>query len=137
MKKVIVGFIAGFFIFLFGLHHIMCNMGLDNAERVSDQTISYAKEKLETYNNYLSNDRTKSLVHLLDKVSAFAEILKQEADAGADRVGWEPESGLADKHRWRYVCCLEGTAPERQCERNCGMSPESLYDQNADRGGHI
>ena len=82
MKKVIVGFIAGFFILLFGLHHIMCNMGLDNAERVSDQTISYAKEKLETYNNYLSNDRTKSLVHLLDKVSAFAEILKQEADAG-------------------------------------------------------
>lgn len=78
MKKVIVGLIAGFFILLLGLHHIMTNMGLDNADRVCDQTIRYVKEKLETYNNYLSNDRTKSLIHLLDKVTAFTEILKQE-----------------------------------------------------------
>lgn len=78
MKKVIAGLIAGFFILLLGLHHIMTNMGLDNADRVCNQTIRYVKEKLETYNNYLSNDRTKSLIRLLDKVTAFTEILKQE-----------------------------------------------------------
>ena len=82
MKKVIVGLIAGFFILLFGLHYIMSNMGLNKADRVSDQTISYVKEKLETYNNYLSNDRTKSLVRLLDKVTAFTGILNQETYTG-------------------------------------------------------
>ena len=78
IKKAIMILIAGFFILIFGLHHIMVNMGLRNADRVSSRTIGYVKEKLETYNNYLSNDRTESLVHLLDKVSAFAGILQQK-----------------------------------------------------------
>ena len=79
MKKVILGLIVGFFILLFGLHHIMANMGLDNASRVSEQTVGYVKDKLETYNNYQANDRTKSLVRLLDKVTAFTEILDQKS----------------------------------------------------------
>ena len=78
INKVIVGLIAGFFILLFGLHSVFSNMGLDNADRISGQTIGYVKEKLETYDNYLSNDRTKSQVLLLDKVTAFTEILNQE-----------------------------------------------------------
>lgn len=78
ITKVVAGLIAVFFILLCGLHHIMTNMGLGKADRISDQTVSYVKEKLETYNNYLSNDRTKSLVRLLDKVTAFTEILDQE-----------------------------------------------------------
>ena len=60
IKKLVAGLIAGFFILLIGLHCIMTNMGLDNANKVSDQTIDYVKEKLEIYNNYLSNDRTKN-----------------------------------------------------------------------------
>ena len=78
ITKVVAGLIAVFFILLCGLYHIMTNMGLGNADRISDQTVSYVKEKLETYNNYLSNDRTKSLVRLLDKVTVFTEILDQE-----------------------------------------------------------
>ena len=76
-KKVVVLLIAGFFVLLFGLHFIMKNMGLNQAERACDQTINFTKSKLETYDNYLSNDRTKSLVRLMDKVTAFTEILKQ------------------------------------------------------------
>lgn len=74
----IVAFIAVFFLLLFGLHHIMTNLGLNKADEVSNETVGYVKEKLETYNNYLSNDRTKSLVRLMDKVTAFTGILNQE-----------------------------------------------------------
>lgn len=80
IKKIIIALIAGFFLLLFGLHYIMTNMGLDNADRVSDQTITYIKEKLETYDNYLSNNRTESMFHILDKISAFTGILKQGRD---------------------------------------------------------
>ena len=74
----IVAFIAVFFLLLFGLHHIMTNLGLNKADKVSNETVGYVKEKLETYNNYLSNDRTKSLVRLMDKVTAFTGFLNQE-----------------------------------------------------------
>ena len=94
MKKVIVILIAGFVALLLGLHYIMSNMGLNNAEKVSEQTIGYAKEKLETYNNYTSNDRTKSLVRLLDKVSAFTEILKQETDVDATLEAYVKEQRM-------------------------------------------
>ena len=76
-KKVVELLLAGFFLLLFGLHAVMTNMGLDDTQQLSDDTITYVKDKLETYNNYLANDRTKSLVRLMDKVTAFTEILKQ------------------------------------------------------------
>ena len=83
IKKGIAALIAGFFILLFGLHHVMVNLGLNNADKVSNQTVEYVKKKLETYNNYLSNDRTKSLVRLLDKVTAFTEILDRKTCTSA------------------------------------------------------
>ena len=83
IKKGIAALTAGFFILLFGLHHVMVNLGLNNADKVSNQTVEYVKKKLETYNNYLSNDRTKSLVRLLDKVTAFTEILDRKTCTSA------------------------------------------------------
>ena len=83
IKKGIAALIAGFFILLFSLHHVMVNLGLNNADKVSNQTVEYVKKKLETYNNYLSNDRTKSLVRLLDKVTAFTEILDRKTCTSA------------------------------------------------------
>ena len=41
--------------------------GLTSIEKIRVQTIEYIEEKVETYDNYRANDKTKSLVHLLDK----------------------------------------------------------------------
>lgn len=102
IKKIIVVLILGFFVLLLGLHWIMSNMGLNNAEKISEQTIRYAKEKLETYNNYMSNDRTKSLVRLMDKMSAFTEILKQGTDIDATLKQY------AEEQRIQGIIVLDG-----------------------------
>ena len=77
-KIVIISLVLLFFALLLSLHHIMSDMGVNRAERISNQTIEYVKLKLETYDNYIANDETKSLVRLLDKLTVFADILKNE-----------------------------------------------------------
>ena len=79
-KKIFVAsLILLFFVLLLSLHRIMSNMGVNRAEQISNQTIAYVKLKLETYDNYIANDETKSLVRLLDKLTVFADILKNES----------------------------------------------------------
>ena len=76
-KKEMIILVLLFFVILIGGHKTMVGMGLNYAETLGDQSIQYAKEKLETYDNYRANDRTKSLVRLLDKTVEFANNLEQ------------------------------------------------------------
>lgn len=78
-KKIVIAvMILMFIVLVLGLHRIMSDMGVNRAERISEQTVEYTKLKLETYDNYMANDETKSLVRLLDKITVFADILKNE-----------------------------------------------------------
>lgn len=76
IKTKIVGcLIVVFMIILFINHKIFSAMGLRSTVKLSNDTIRYAKEKLETYDNYQANDETKSLVRLLDKTTELAKNL--------------------------------------------------------------
>ena len=57
---------------------IMDDLAQREAEKTSQQSIEYAKEKLETYNNYAANDETKSLVRLLDKTRSFGHYISMK-----------------------------------------------------------
>ena len=61
--------------------------GLATTEKLKAQTIEYVKEKLETYDNYRANDRTKSLVRLLDKTLVMVHDLEHEEDFFAGGIG--------------------------------------------------
>lgn len=62
------------------LHVTFVYYGLAATERLRAQTLKYVKEKLETYDNYRANDRTKSLVRLLDKTLVVIHNLGHEED---------------------------------------------------------
>ena len=83
-KIVIVAMIILFVVLVLLLHRIMSDMGVNRAEKISEQTVEYTKLKLETYDNYMANDETKSLVRLLDKITVFADILKNEKVSETD-----------------------------------------------------
>ena len=55
-KRVITFLVIMFFVILLTNHRIMVKMGLNNAEKVSRQTIGYVEEKLKMYENYLQED---------------------------------------------------------------------------------
>lgn len=61
--------------------------GLEATAELKEQTVEYAKEKLETYDNYRANDMTKSLVRLLDKTLAAIHNLEYEKDFYAQSIG--------------------------------------------------
>ncbi len=61
-------------------HIVFVYYGLAATEKLRKQTLEYVKEKLETYDNYRANDRTKSLVRLLDKTLAVIHNLEHEDD---------------------------------------------------------
>lgn len=63
---------------LAALHLLLVYRGLTSIEKIRVQTIEYIEEKVETYDNYRANDKTKSLVHLLDKALAIVHNLEQD-----------------------------------------------------------
>ena len=58
---------VGLVMFLLLMNRIFTNVSIRDAETAGEDTGSHVKERLETYENYQANDRTKSLVRLLDK----------------------------------------------------------------------
>ena len=67
---------VGFVILLILMNRIFVYVSISNMEAAGDETIEYVKERLETYENYQANDRTKSLVRLLDKTREFVRDLR-------------------------------------------------------------
>lgn len=82
--KIVACLILIFMIILLVNHRIFLAMGLKNTEKLSSDTIKYAKEKLETYDNYQANDETKSLVRLLDKTTELAKNMNSHEYTDAE-----------------------------------------------------
>lgn len=55
-------------------------MDLQRRRDLKKEQREYVIEKLETYDNYRANDRTKSLVRLLDKTLGIIHNLEYEKD---------------------------------------------------------
>ena len=68
------------------LHVVFVYYGLAVTERLRTRTFKYVKEKLETYDNYRANDRTKSLVRLLDKTLVVIHNLEHEDDSDIQSI---------------------------------------------------
>ena len=84
--KRILGFLMALFvIFVVVNDQFMDELAQREAEKTSQRSIDYAKEKLETFNNFSANDETKSLVRLLDKTTAFSHYIamKEATPEGA------------------------------------------------------
>lgn len=69
------------------IHLTSVHQGLASTEKLKVQMVEYVKEKLETYDNYRTNDRTKSLVRLLDKTLVMVHNLEHEDDFFAQGMG--------------------------------------------------
>ncbi len=80
VNQVVVGLALGFLIILVVIPSVMIRRGINHANEVCSQAITYTKEKLDTYINYESNERTKDLIGLQDKVQGFADFLRQGVD---------------------------------------------------------
>lgn len=69
------------------IHLVSVYLGLKDVGKLKSATLEYAKEKLETYDNFRSNDETKSLVRLLDKTLVVVHNLEHEEDFYAQSIG--------------------------------------------------
>lgn len=72
---------------LIALHLFAVYRGLSSMKKLRTQTIEYVEEKIETYDNYRANDKTKSLVHLLDKTLAIVHNIEHDEFFYAKNIG--------------------------------------------------
>ena len=94
--------LAGLVLVLLGYS---AHTALDKADvrRVAQQTLSSVSGRLQRYENYMANEKSKSLIRLLDKANELSRCLAQET---ADRSGF-----LADyvhQQRLTGVILLDG-----------------------------
>ena len=94
--------LAGLVLVLLGYS---AHTALDTADvrRVAQQTLSSGSGRLQRYENYMANEKSKSLIRLLDKANELSRCLAQET---ADRSGF-----LADyvhQQRLTGVILLDG-----------------------------
>ena len=127
--------------------------GLAATAELKEQTVEYAKEKLETYDNYRANDMTKSLVRLLDKTLAAIHNLEYEKDFYAQSIGaYAYEQHLAgiivlDEHmdtvmqtvvrnepdiEWDSLIQRESVAEVIECNKKVYMTRASAGDEQYD-----
>ena len=127
--------------------------GLKTTAKLKEQTVEYAKEKLETYDNYRANDMTKSLVRLLDKTLAAIHNLEYEKDFYAQSIGaYAYEQHLAgiivlDEHmdtvmqtvvcdepdiEWDSLIQRESVAEVIECDKKVYMTRASAGDEQYD-----
>ena len=76
---------VGLVVFLLLMNRIFTYVSIRDAETAGEDTVSYVKERVETYENYQANDRTKSLVRLLDKTREFVRDLGED-DVTTERM---------------------------------------------------
>lgn len=89
---------------LAALHLLLMYRGLASIEKIRVQTIEYIEEKVETYDNYRANDKTKSLVHLLDKALSIVHNLEQDESFYVKISEYIPMSSIL-----AGLLCLTGT----------------------------
>ena len=65
------------------LHQALTAVDTRSAQRAMNESFEFVKAQLVRYNSYVSADKAKSLVRLMDKTAEAARILRDEPGAGA------------------------------------------------------
>ena len=60
------------------LHQALTAMDTRSAQRAMNESFEFVKAQLVRYNSYVSADKAKSLVRLMDKTAEAARILRDE-----------------------------------------------------------
>ena len=68
------------------LHQSLTAADIRSAQRAMNESFEFVKAQLVRYNSYVSADKAKSLVRLMDKTAEAARILRDEPGAGAQEL---------------------------------------------------
>ena len=68
------------------LHQALTAVDTRSAQRAMTESFEFVKAQLVRYNSYVSADKAKSLVRLMDKTAEAARILRDEPGAGAEEL---------------------------------------------------
>ena len=68
------------------LHQALTAVDTRSAQRAMNESFEFVKAQLVRYNSYVSADKAKSLVRLMDKTAEAARILRDEPGAGAQEL---------------------------------------------------
>ena len=68
------------------LHQALTVVDIRSAQRAMNESFEFVKAQLVRYNSYVSADKAKSLVRLMDKTAEAARILRDEPGAGAQEL---------------------------------------------------
>ena len=68
------------------LHQALTAADIRSAQRAMNESFEFVKAQLVRYNSYVSVDKAKSLVRLMDKTAEAARVLRDEPGAGAQEL---------------------------------------------------
>ena len=68
------------------LHQALTAVDTRSAQRAMNESFEFVKAQLVRYNSYVSADKAKSLVRLMDKTAEAARVLRDEPGAGAQEL---------------------------------------------------
>ena len=68
------------------LHQALTATDIRWAQRAMNESFEFVKAQLVRYNSYVSADKAKSLVRLMDKTAEAARVLRDEPGAGAQEL---------------------------------------------------
>ena len=69
------------------LHQALTAVDTRSAQRAMNESFEFVKAQLVRYNSYVSADKAKSLVRLMDKTAEAARVLRDEPGAGGTGAG--------------------------------------------------
>ena len=70
----------------FSLHHVLTIRDTREVQSTIEESFAFVKSQLVKYDNYVSGDKAKSLVRLLDKADEAARVLRDEPDFGVEEL---------------------------------------------------
>ena len=68
------------------LHQALTAADIRSAQRAMNESFEFVKAQLVRYNSYVSADKAKSLVRLMDKTAEAARVLRDEPGTGAEEL---------------------------------------------------
>ena len=84
-----------------------------NVLATTDETIDFLKEQVVRYDNYVTNDKTKSLIRLLDKTAELSRCLGLSGAADQD---------IFDDYVWMRPCVRSSSPAQTGIPTPIGMT---------------
>ena len=82
---IIIAVTAGIMLFA-GAYTALTNQAIKETRELTEQTLDFLGNRVTEYKNNLTNDKTKSLIRLLDKTVELAENIEESSSYTGDRI---------------------------------------------------